>query len=127
YFVGVRNGDDHAIDTVVRGNEKVLHARLSDAWFFYEEDQKQSIAFFQEKLERVVFQEKLGTIDDKEKRIVHISKQLGQLLDVDEKIIAKTERTTEICKFDLTTNMVKDFTELQGMKGETYAIYFGED
>ncbi|HLR40127.1 MAG TPA: glycine--tRNA ligase subunit beta [Virgibacillus sp.] len=127
YFVGVRNGDDHAIDTVVRGNEKVLHARLSDAWFFYEEDQKQSIAFFQEKLERVVFQEKLGTIDDKVKRIVHISKQLGQLLDVDEEILAKTVRTAEICKFDLTTNMVNEFTELQGMMGETYAIYFGED
>lgn len=126
HFVGVRNGDNHAIDKVIRGNEKVLHARLSDARFFYEEDQKQSIAFFQEKLQRVVFQEKLGTIHDKVKRIVHISKHLGQLLDVDASSLAKAVRTAEICKFDLTTNMVNEFTELQGMMGETYAIHFGE-
>lgn len=127
YFVGVRNGGDHAIETVIRGNEKVLHARLSDAQFFYEEDQKQSIAFFEEKLERVVFQDKLGTISDKVKRIVHISKQLGKLLDLGEQDLNQTIRVAEICKFDLTTNMVNEFTELQGIMGETYAIHFGED
>src|SRR5699024_6118913 len=61
FFAAVRNGDKHAMDTVARGNEKVLHARLADAQFFYDEDRKQSIATFQDKLSRVVFQEKLGT------------------------------------------------------------------
>src|SRR5699024_1458373 len=62
YFVGVRNGDEHALETVIKGNEKVLHARLSDAKFFSEEDQKQTRDVYQEKLTKVVFQEKLGTV-----------------------------------------------------------------
>lgn len=125
-FIGVRNGNDYKLDTVVKGNEKVLHARLSDAQFFYEEDRKQSIDFFQKKLQRVVFQEKLGTIADKVSRVVHISKQIGLLLEVDDETLAQSERIASICKFDLTTNMVNEFTELQGIMGETYARYFGE-
>jgi glycyl-tRNA synthetase beta chain len=127
YFIGVRNGDSYKLDTVIKGNEKVLHARLSDARFFYEEDRKQSIAFFQEKLERVVFQEKLGTIHDKVNRIIRITKEIGRLLNVNEVTLSKAERAAEICKFDLPTNMVNEFTELQGIMGERYALYFGED
>ncbi len=127
YFIGVRNGDSYKLDTVIKGNEKVLHARLSDARFFYEEDRKQSIAFFQEKLERVVFQEKLGTIHDKVNRVIRITKEIGRLLNVNEVTLSKAERAAEICKFDLPTNMVNEFTELQGIMGERYALYFGED
>ncbi|MFB4166503.1 glycine--tRNA ligase subunit beta [Virgibacillus sp. JSM 102003] len=126
YFVGVRNGDDKAINTVVKGNEKVLHARLSDAQFFFEEDQKHSIDYYLEKLERVVFQEKLGTISDKVSRVVSITDQLAQQLNLDDETKEKAIRTAEICKFDLPTNMVDEFTELQGIIGQTYALNFGE-
>ncbi|MEC5422227.1 glycine--tRNA ligase subunit beta [Virgibacillus sp. C22-A2] len=127
YFIGVRNGDNYEINTVIRGNEKVLHARLSDAEFFYEEDQKHSIDHYNGKLERVVFQEKLGTISDKVKRIGHITNQVTKLLNLDAATSSLAARTAAICKFDLVTNMVNEFTELQGVIGEKYARVFGED
>lgn len=127
YFVGVRNGDNKAIQTVIKGNEKVLHARLSDAQFFFEEDQKHSIGYYLEKLERVVFQKKLGTISDKVNRIVQLTSQLTKQLELDEELTNRAIRAAEICKFDLPTNMVDEFTELQGVIGETYAVNLGED
>lgn len=126
-FIGVRNGNDYAIDNVVKGNEKVLYARLSDGQFFYEEDRKHTIDYYLEKLERVVFQEKLGTISDKVRRVAHITQQLSQLLKLDEATTKHAIRSAEICKFDLVTNMVNEFTELQGVIGEKYACYFGEN
>ncbi|RDW19221.1 glycine--tRNA ligase subunit beta [Oceanobacillus arenosus] len=127
HFIGVRNGDKEWIDTVIRGNEKVLRARLADAKFFYEEDQEQSIDFYLEKLNRVVFQVKLGTISEKVERVVHITKQLTSLLELDETVKKHAARAAEISKFDLMTNMVNEFTELQGVIGEKYANSFGED
>ncbi|SFD54993.1 glycyl-tRNA synthetase beta chain [Lentibacillus persicus] len=127
YFAGVRNGDDYALQTVVKGNEKVLRARLSDAQFFYEEDQKQSIDFYLEKLQRIVFQEKLGTIADKVRRITAIAKALSDMLELDGETLSNTIRAAEICKFDLPTNMVNEFTKLQGIIGETYALNAGEN
>src|SRR5690606_10042726 len=82
-FIGVRNGDNQSIDTVAKGNEKVLRARLSDAEFFYQEDQKRSISFYSEKLERVIFQEKLGTYADKVNRVISITKEICQALNLD--------------------------------------------
>lgn len=127
YFVGVRNGDTYKLDNVVKGNEKVLHARLADAQFFYEEDNKNSIDYYQEKLKDVVFQEKLGTIRDKTKRVQQITKEIATRLSVSAEELQKADRAAEICKFDLTTNMVNEFTELQGVMGEKYALNFGED
>ncbi len=127
YFVSVRNGDDHKIEIVAKGNEKVLSARLSDGQFFYEEDQKKDIEFYQEKLTRVVFQEKLGTTSEKVDRVIEIVKQLAQILNLDEETIHQTVRAAEISKFDLMTDMVNEFTELQGIMGEKYALHFGED
>ncbi|WP_163970027.1 glycine--tRNA ligase subunit beta [Oceanobacillus halotolerans] len=127
HFVGVRNGDDTAIDTVIKGNEKVLHARLSDAQFFFEEDQKHSIDHYLQKLEKVVFQDKLGTISNKVKRVVHLTEHFARLLKADTNTEKVATRAAEICKFDLTTNMVNEFTELQGIIGETYALKFGEN
>lgn len=127
YFVSVRNGDDYEMQTVVRGNEKVLSARLADGQFFYEEDQKQTIDFYQEKLTRVVFQEKLGTTHEKVQRVTNITKRLTELLNVDVKTTDQTVRAAEISKFDLMTDMVNEFTELQGIMGEKYARHFGED
>lgn len=127
YFAGVRNGDDHKLDNVIKGNEKVLTARLSDAVFFYEEDLKESIDFYQKKLERVIFQEKLGTYSEKVNRIGMITKELLSRLNTEQKTQAAAIRAAEICKFDLMTNMVNEFTELQGIMGEKYALHFGED
>lgn len=127
YFVGVRNGDDYKLENVIKGNEKVLHARLADAQFFYEEDNKNTIDYYQEKLENVIFQEKLGTISDKVKRIQHITKEIATHLSLSNEVIEKANRAAEICKFDLTTNMVNEFTELQGVIGEKYALNLGED
>ncbi|RLL48053.1 glycine--tRNA ligase subunit beta [Oceanobacillus piezotolerans] len=126
-FVGVRNGDENGIETVVKGNEKVLRARLSDAEFFYEEDQKHSIDFYLEKLQKVVFQEKLGTYSDKVERIVEITKEISSLLQLDKAIEHRAIRAAEISKFDLMTNMVNEFTELQGVMGEKYALIKGEE
>ncbi|MBM7569635.1 glycine--tRNA ligase subunit beta [Aquibacillus albus] len=126
-FVAVRNGDDQFIETVAKGNEKVLRARLSDARFFYEEDQKQTIKQNLDKLKRMVFQEKLGTIADKVNRVVAISKEMTDLLHLSPEETKNVIRAAEICKFDLVTNMVNEFTELQGIMGEKYARLFGEN
>lgn len=127
YFVSVRNGNDYKIETVAKGNEKVLSARLSDGQFFYEEDQKKNIDFYQDKLTRVVFQEKLGTTSEKVARVTAITTQLAKLLQLDEQATQQTVRAAEISKFDLMTDMVNEFTELQGIMGEKYATLFGED
>lgn len=127
YFISVRNGDADGLEIVRRGNEKVLRARLADAKFFYEEDQKQSISFYQEKLEKLVFQEKLGTVSEKVNRVTAFVEEIGNLLKLDADQVKQGKRAAEICKFDLMTNMVDEFPELQGIIGEKYARYFGED
>lgn len=127
YFIGVRNGDDTSIETVIRGNEKVLDARLEDARFFYEEDQKHPLDHYQTKLEYVVFQDKLGTMKDKANRVSTLVDDLAHTLDFHNDTINRALRAASICKFDLTTDMVNEFTELQGIIGETYALHYGED
>ena len=126
HFVSVRNGDEYEIKNVIKGNEKVLKARLHDAKFFYEEDKKESIEFYTNKLKRVVFQEELGTISDKTKRIIQLTNDIQNHLPFDSIIKKRAIRAAEICKFDLVTNMVDEFTELQGIIGEIYALHFGE-
>lgn len=126
-FIGVRNGDQNYLDTVIKGNEKVIQARLSDAEFFFEEDKKYSIDYYQEKLQRVVFQEKLGTITDKVNRVVAVTSQIANLLQLDKKASEQAIRAAEICKFDLATNMVNEFTNLQGVIGEKYALHNHEE
>ena len=127
FFVSVRNGDNKRLDNVIRGNERVLRARLKDAVFFYEEDQQQSIEFYNDKLKNVVFQEKIGTIYEKTMHIKDIANDILDILEVDKETKQTAIRTSEICKFDLVTNMVNEFTELQGIMGEKYARIFGED
>src|SRR5690625_818329 len=127
YFISVRNGTEHELTNVIRGNEKVLVARLSDAQFFYEEDKNQSIEFFNEKLKTVVFQEKIGTFDFKIKRIKQISEYISNKLLLDDDTKANILRAAEICKFDLVTSMVNEFSELQGIIGEIYATNFEEN
>ncbi|WP_339063712.1 glycine--tRNA ligase subunit beta [Tepidibacillus marianensis] len=127
YFITVRNGDAHSIEQVTKGNEKVLTARLSDARFFYLEDQKMKIDEAVSKLENVVFHEGLGSIGDKVRRIREVAHGLAKGLHItDESTMNQLDRTAEICKFDLVTNMVYEFPELQGLMGEKYAKLHGE-
>ncbi|WLV23588.1 glycine--tRNA ligase subunit beta [Aciduricibacillus chroicocephali] len=125
-FIAVRNGTAEFIETVCKGNEKVLRARLSDADFFFEEDKKGSISENMDKLKTVVFQEKLGTYYEKAERVSALAVKIAHLIGCNEEDSKTVQRAGLICKFDLVTNMVGEFTELQGIMGEKYARHFGE-
>jgi len=127
YFVTVRNGDHNHLENVAKGNEKVLRARLSDADFFYKEDQKLQIDALVKKLDSIVYHEELGSLGEKVKRIQTISTELSTILELNDQQTTQAKRAAEICKFDLVTNMVYEFPELQGFMGERYAKMSGED
>ncbi|AVB08390.1 glycine--tRNA ligase subunit beta [Bacillus velezensis] len=127
HFITVRNGNSHAIENVARGNEKVLRARLSDAAFFYKEDQKLNIDENVKKLENIVFHEELGSLGDKVRRVAAIAGKLAVRLKADEQTQKLVKRAAEISKFDLVTHMIYEFPELQGVMGEKYARMLGED
>lgn len=124
YFVTVRNGNAEHLQNVAKGNEKVIRARLADAVFFYEEDQKTKIDEQLVRLDRIVFHEKLGTTGDKVRRVEQLAGTLAPLFNAD---AAKVARAGAIHKFDLVSQMVYEFTELQGVMGEKYALQQGED
>lgn len=126
FFVTVRNGGADHLDIIAKGNEKVLRARLSDAKFFYEEDQKLKIKTALSKLETIVYHEELGTVADKVRRIRRIAEKLADLLNVESGVKETVNRGAEICKFDLVTQMVYEFPELQGVMGQDYALKAGE-
>lgn len=126
YFVTVRNGDHMHLETVAKGNEKVLRARLSDAAFFYREDQKASISDSLAKLASIVYHEEIGTLSEKVARVRSITNQLAELLSFNEEDKKTVDRAAEISKFDLVTHMVYEFPELQGFMGEKYARQKGE-
>lgn len=125
-FIAVRNGDSHRIDNVKKGNEKVLEARLADALFFYKEDTKKSLESYIEKLKTVVFQAKLGTVYDKSLRIEKLANDILEKLNETD-IKEDTLRAAKLCKADLVTGMVFEFTELQGVMGREYAKVNGEN
>ncbi|WP_026674670.1 glycine--tRNA ligase subunit beta [Alkalihalobacterium bogoriense] len=124
YFITVRNGDHQHLENVKKGNEKVLRARLSDAEFFYKEDQKMQISDALARLESIVYHEDLGTTGDKVRRIQKIANQLAKRTGVEQS--EEVERAAKLCKFDLVTQMVYEFPELQGRMGEEYALKAGE-
>ena len=125
-FIAVRNGNDYKIEVVKAGNEKVLVARLEDALFFYNEDTKKNLESYVEKLKTVVFQAKLGTVYDKSLRIEKLSADILEALNLND-IKEDTLRAAKLCKADLVTNMVFEFTELQGIMGREYAKVGGEN
>ncbi|WP_214824455.1 glycine--tRNA ligase subunit beta [Exiguobacterium algae] len=124
YFVTVRNGNADHLANVAKGNEKVIRARLADAVFFYEEDKKTKIDDQLARLDRIVFHEKLGTTGAKARRVTDIARALAPLFNAE---LEKVERAGAIHKFDLVSQMVYEFTELQGIMGEKYALQQGED
>jgi glycyl-tRNA synthetase beta chain len=114
-FVAVMNIDADPEGLVRHGNERVLRARFNDARFFWDQDQKKALTARLEDLKTVTFQAKLGSYYDKTLRVVELVKQLGG-----------NERAALLCKCDLTTDMVKEFTDLQGIVGGLYARAQGE-
>lgn len=124
YFISVRNGDANHIENVIKGNKKVLKARLEDALFFYHEDMTHDLAFFTEKLESVKEHFKLGTLADKQKRVELIIQKLAETINEPEAGAIASE-ASKIYKFDLMTQVVNEFDELQGQMGEIYAKKFG--
>ncbi len=127
HFISVRNGNAEHIDNVIAGNEKVLIARLEDAKFFYHEDQKHDIDFYNNKLNVVSFHEKLGSVANHTHRAKVITLVIAKALGLEAAEVAKLGRAADIYKFDLMTGMVGEFDELQGVMGEKYAVLFGED
>lgn len=125
-FLTVRNGNDHSIEVVAAGNERVLRARLDDAKFFFNEDRKKSLADRYEDLTKIVFQEGLGNLQDKTGRLLELGRVLGEDCDLTEDEMIELERATVLAKTDLTTGMVTEFTELQGEMGKQYALLDGE-
>ncbi|MGM0124965.1 glycine-tRNA ligase beta subunit [Enterococcus sp. AZ194] len=126
YFIAARNGNQVKIDNVVKGNEKVLTARLDDAEFFYNEDKKLTIEQCVQKLKQVTFHEKIGSIYEKMQRVGVSAQIIGETVGLSSEELVDLQRASEIYKFDLVTNMVGEFPELQGIMGEKYALLQGE-
>ena len=125
-FLTVRNGSDHSIEVVQAGNERVLRARLDDAKFFFNEDRKKPLIDRQDGLTKIVFQEGLGNLADKTERLLKLGRVFSEECGLHEDAAVVLERATELAKTDLTTGMVTEFTELQGVMGKEYALLDGE-
>lgn len=125
-FLTVRNGSDHSIEVVQAGNERVLRARLDDAKFFFNEDRKKPLIDRQDGLTKIVFQEGLGNLADKTERLLTLGRVFSEECELHEDARVVLERATELAKADLTTGMVTEFTELQGVMGKEYALLDGE-
>ena len=126
YFITVRNGTKDYEDIVIAGNEKVLGARLEDAKFFYEDDISKPLEDYVENLKGVLFNDKLGSMLEKEKRDGVVAKKIAKSLSFADEAIEALDRVSHLSKADLTTKMVIEFTELQGVMGEIYALNSGE-
>lgn len=127
-FIAVNNTKAKDMQLVTKGHEKVLRARLSDAKFFYEADLESSLDEFAQKLKNVTFQEKLGTVYNKTVRIENLVRYLAQESSYEDKDVLKSnvKRAAQICKADLVSQVVIEFTKLQGVIGRAYALKSGE-
>ncbi|MCI6262405.1 MAG: glycine--tRNA ligase subunit beta [Olsenella sp.] len=125
-FVVVSNADPKVSDTVVDGNERVVRARLDDAKFFYEEDLKHPLEYYVDKLDKVVFQEKLGTVLQKTKRMVKVAGAVAREAGATDEQTKNAERAAYLAKADLVTQAVVEFTSQQGVMGGYYAKASGE-
>jgi glycyl-tRNA synthetase len=126
HFVAVRNGGEEHLDIVRHGNEEVIRARFADAAFFYAEDTKQPLEDFLPRLDTLTFQEQLGSVLDKTRRLEQLVGVLGPMMSLDEEKMALAERAAHLCKADLATTMVVEHTSLQGVIGRVYALQSGE-
>jgi len=122
-FVAIANLESRDVSTVQEGYERVIRTRLADARFFLEQDQKRALEAYLSTLDRVVFQQKIGTLGDKSRRISAISTTLAEALNIDPE---PASRAALLAKADLMTQMVGEFPELQGIMGQHYAGTSGE-
>ena len=125
-FVIVSNADPAVSATVVAGNERVVRPRLDDAKFFYEEDLKVSLDTFRERLGVVAFQQKLGNVLQKSERIESLSLAITHEARIGAKLAAASARAAHLCKADLVSSAVVEFTSQQGVMGGYYALAAGE-
>jgi glycyl-tRNA synthetase beta chain len=123
YFITVANIESKDPQQVIEGNEKVIRPRLADAAFFFETDKKQPLDARIEKLKSIVFQQQLGTVFDKTQRIEGLAASIAELINGDANY---ARRAAALSKCDLMTDMVFEFTELQGLMGYHYALHDGE-
>ncbi|WP_300669678.1 glycine--tRNA ligase subunit beta [Desulfoluna sp.] len=126
-FLVVNNTRVKDLSLVRRGHEKVLRARLADAKFFFDQDLKESPDTWVERLKGVLFQAKLGTVHDKAGRIKGLAEALAEAAGVSSDAVKNTTRAAELCKADLVSHMVVEFTKLQGVMGRVYAERAGEE
>jgi len=125
-FIVIINNDKKNASKIREGNENVLKARLEDAKFFYQEDQKILLEKKADKLKNVIFQENLGSLFDKTERLKLLCDYISDMLQVEQKVKKDLLRSASLCKADLVTEMVKEFPELQGTMGKEYAVLSGE-
>ena len=125
-FIIVSNGNPECAATIIDGNERVVRARLDDAKFFYEEDLKHPLESYIEKLDKVVFQESLGTVRQKAERLEKLACALSADAQLGAADAADAKRAARLCKADLVTNAVIEFTSVQGVMGSYYAAASGE-
>jgi len=125
-FIAVANLNGDPDGEIRRGNERVLRARFSDAEFFWNSDLKKSLADRVESLKNVTFQAQLGSYHDKTERMVALVKSLSEAANLSSTIKVAAARAATLSKCDLTTEMVGEFPELQGIMGGLYAAHQGE-
>ena len=125
-FLITSNGNPEYHDNIVDGNQRVVAARLYDAKFFYDEDLKQPLEAYVEKLGEVVFQESLGTTRAKADRLVELAAKLAADAGLEGQDAADAKRAALLCKADLVTGAVVEFTSVQGIMGRYYAKASGE-
>jgi glycyl-tRNA synthetase beta chain len=123
WFITISNIDSRSPEKVKAGNERVVRPRLTDARFFWEQDQKKTLEEFGRALDGVVFQTKLGSIGEKTRRVMVLAGEVAKMLGAD---VAQAERAALLSKCDLMTDMVGEFAELQGIMGKRYAEVAGE-
>jgi glycyl-tRNA synthetase beta chain len=126
YFITISNGDPAKSDIIATGNERVIRARLADGQYFYKTDLAQPLESYLPQLEKVTFQEDLGSVKQKVERIVKIAEAIATQLKLPKKERQQIQRAAWLCKADLVTQMVGEFPELQGAIGQKYALASGE-
>ncbi len=126
-FIAVRNGGDGSDDLVREGNEAVLRARFADAAYFFKQDLAHSLEDFLPRLATLTFQERLGSMLDKTRRLERLAPIIGSWLGLTPEEEQLVRRAAKLCKADLATQMVVEFTSLQGVMGRIYALRQGED
>ena len=124
YFITVSNIESKDPSQIISGNEKVIRPRLADAAFFFEQDRQTTLASRTEKLKSIVFQHDLGTLHQKTERVQLLAAYIAKQIDGNPEFAS---RAALLSKCDLITNMVFEFTELQGLMGYHYALHDGEE